>query len=182
MRKSLLLVVIILTGILPALGKTKKHPYDVYDHEMHMTFFEAASVACETCHADPDSFGDRSKVNPVGCHLCHNSAGPIIDANKPCTVCHDGGAPKPPSHKSGWKSKHQIYAKLNAESCTQCHTDPQFCLNCHKRRDTVLQTMHRRNFRYFHSIEARANPRKCEACHTVSYCQDCHAGRGSSKR
>jgi hypothetical protein len=42
--------------------------------------------------------------------------------------------------------------------------------------------MHRRNFKFFHSIEARANPRRCSACHTVNFCQECHAGRGSSKR
>lgn len=162
--------------------RKKPHPFDHYDHEMHLGLFEVASVACETCHADPDSFTDRKKVNRLGCHLCHNSPDPILPAENRCTVCHDNGPPKPPSHKVDWKARHQIYAKQNPEECRQCHTDAIFCLNCHKKRQTVEETMHRRNFKFFHSIEARANPRKCDACHTVNYCQECHSGRGSSKR
>lgn len=160
----------------------EKHPFDIFDHEMHTTFFEGANVACETCHADPESFGDRSRINPLGCHLCHNSSKPILEATQQCTVCHEGGPPKPSSHKVDWIAKHQIYAKHNQAQCEQCHTNKMFCMECHKRRDTIQQTLHRRNFRFFHSIEARANPRKCDACHTVQYCQQCHAGRGNSKR
>src|SRR3989338_6565410 len=137
-----------------ALGKEikKKHPFDFYDHDMHMTFFEAANVACETCHADPDSFTERSKVNAMGCHLCHNSAKPIIAATNKCTICHEGGAPKPITHLPDWKTKHQTFAKTDPESCQKCHTNANFCIKCHARRDTVQEVMHRRNFRYFHSI------------------------------
>ena len=81
-----------------------------------------------------------------------------------------------------WVGRHQSLAKQNPAECASCHTNPMFCLDCHKRRDTVQERMHKRNFKFFHSIEARANPRKCDACHTVTYCQECHSGRGSSKR
>lgn len=162
--------------------KKKFHPFDVYDHEMHTPIFEGSSVACETCHADPDSYGDRKKVNPLGCHKCHNSPKPIMDVTKPCNTCHIEGFPKPKSHKVDWIGRHQIYAKQNPKECTQCHANPMFCIDCHQRRDTVQEKMHRRNFRFFHSIEARGNPRKCDACHTVNFCQECHSGRGTSKR
>lgn len=155
-----------------------KHPFDLYDHDMHNAFFESANVACETCHADPDSFADHSKINRMGCHFCHNSPKPLFDgATQDCTVCHQKGLPKPPSHRTNWITKHQVYAKTNPDSCTTCHTNAEFCITCHKARDSVKQTLHGRNFRFFHSIEARANPRKCEACHTVDFCQKCHSGR-----
>ncbi|MBI2981228.1 MAG: hypothetical protein HYY44_02830 [Deltaproteobacteria bacterium] len=160
----------------------KKHPFDLYDHEMHIAIFESVPVACETCHADPDSYGDRNKVNKQGCHLCHNSPEPILDVKKPCVTCHLDGPPKPKSHRLDWKGRHQLFAKQNPKECETCHTNKRFCIDCHSRRDTVQERMHRRNFRFFHSIEARANPRKCDACHTITYCQECHSGRGGSKR
>lgn len=176
------ILLLLFPSLLIAKGKKKKHPYDVYNHEMHMGIFEAVPVACETCHADPESYGDRKKVNRMGCHLCHNSPTPILPATNQCTVCHSGGFPKPESHKVDWLAKHQSFAKQNPEMCTQCHSNQMFCIDCHKRRDTVSERAHRRNFKFFHSIEARANPHKCDACHTVNTCQECHSGKGTSLR
>lgn len=172
--------------VLPAhvSGKKKKKPgpYDAYNHEMHNSIFESVKVPCETCHADPDSYTDKKKVNPLGCHTCHNSPNPTIPANKDCNLCHSGGFPKPQNHKANWISKHQTYAKLNPKDCVQCHPNQMFCIDCHQRRDTVQERMHRRNFKFYHSIEARANPRKCSTCHTTTYCQQCHAGKGNSSK
>ena len=163
-------------------AKKKFHPFDIYDHDMHMGFFEAASIACEMCHADPESYGDRTKINRLGCHTCHNSPNPPLPGTNECKVCHPGGIPKPQNHKSDWIARHQVFAKQNLSVCQQCHTNTMFCMNCHAKRDTIQQTVHRRNFKFFHSIEARANPRKCDACHTVDFCQTCHAGKGTSLR
>lgn len=164
-------------------GKKKSHPYDVYDHGMHTGFFKSVDeVTCDTCHADPISYVDRKKVNPMGCHFCHKRKEAQLPGPSTCTLCHEGGPPKPQSHKVAWDKKHQVYAKQNAKECQQCHTNQMFCIDCHKRRDTVQERMHRRNFKFFHSIEARANPRRCDACHTVAFCQKCHAGRGTTKR
>lgn len=186
MRRKVKQIGLLVFFLLPFLAVAKppkvQHPFDSYDHEMHNAFFEGAEVACETCHADPESYSDRSKVNPMGCHLCHNSPKPILPAPNECALCHPSGPPKPKSHRADWLSKHQIYAKQNPEDCQQCHNNAMFCIDCHRRRDTVQQKMHRRNFRLFHSIEARANPRKCDACHSVNYCQTCHSARGNSKR
>lgn len=165
-----------------AKGKKKSHPFDVYDHDMHTAMFEGV-IKCERCHADPESYGDRKKVNPLGCHICHKDSNPPLEGPKTCTTCHIGGKfPKPQSHKAGWIEKHQVYAKQDPKYCKQCHGNRNFCIDCHKRRDTVNERMHRRNFKFFHSIEARANPRRCQACHTVSSCLRCHTGRGNSKR
>lgn len=177
------MLILLLAGPVLAKGKKVKHPFDLFDHEMHTGLFEAAGIACEVCHADPESFEKKEKINRLGCHTCHNNPNPPLPAEQDCTRCHQiGKSPPPSSHKAGWLSKHEYYAKQNIQGCFQCHTNSMFCIDCHKRRDTVTQRMHRRNFRFFHSIEARANPRKCDACHTVTYCQTCHAGMGDSKR
>lgn len=173
---KILFFVLLLAGPVEA---APQHPFDLYDHEMHFAFFEAAKVPCEMCHTTPESYTDRTKIYPLGCHNCHNSSKPLMEgATQECKACHLSGIPKPSSHRAGWIEKHQTYAKMNPSSCNQCHTNKMFCIDCHGRRDSVQQRMHNRNFRFFHSIEARANPHKCDACHTVTYCQECHSGRG----
>jgi len=162
--------------------RSKIHPFDVYNHEMHNGLFEAAGVSCDKCHADPASYGDRKKVNPMGCHGCHKDPNPPIPATRTCTMCHFDGIPKPMDHKVNWMEKHQVYGKNNPPSCNECHPNQMFCLDCHTKRQTVRERVHRRNFRFTHSVKARANPRSCDSCHTVNYCQECHSGRGSSKR
>ncbi|OGQ65409.1 MAG: hypothetical protein A3F89_08530 [Deltaproteobacteria bacterium RIFCSPLOWO2_12_FULL_50_11] len=181
-----------------AKGKKDFHPFDLFTdeihHGMHDDFFKSVPerISCETCHVSDDSYErGKRKVNPKGCHFCHNpklgpepAKEPPMDATStPCSTCHvNGWFPKPKSHKAGWKEKHQVYAKKDPDYCTQCHSNSMFCLDCHKKRDTVAKRGHGRNFRFTHSIQARANPRKCDACHTINYCQNCHAGRGTSKQ
>ena len=193
MRRTLIIIALLVSAALPLLAgpdtqpakekKKKWHPFNIFPHEMHTALFEGASFSCDNCHADPASFGDRTKVNRLGCHICHNNPNPPLPGAQDCNRCHPGGKfPKPESHKVDWRSKHQVYAKQNPKECETCHSNRMFCIDCHQRRDTVQERMHKRNFKFFHSIEARANPRKCDACHTVNYCQECHAGQGSSKR
>ncbi len=164
--------------------KKIKHPFDLFTseiHEMHNAFFEAADVPCTTCHPTDDAFGNRSKMNRLGCHTCHNNPNPPAPAAQDCARCHADGFPKPESHRSGWIAKHQNIAKNNPAQCQQCHKNNYFCINCHERRDSIQQIMHRRNFLMYHSIEARANPRKCDECHVVNFCQRCHSGKGGEK-
>ncbi|MBI1909473.1 MAG: hypothetical protein HYS22_04830 [Deltaproteobacteria bacterium] len=181
------LLIFFLSFSLSAEARKKKfHPFDLFDHEMHTPMFEGV-IPCETCHADPDSYTDRRKINRLGCHTCHNNPNPPLPGNNDCNVCHKTGSggtpfPKPASHKMDWLNKHKTLAQQNPAECTQCHANAIFCINCHKRRDTIQQRMHRRNFKFFHSIEARANPHRCDACHLVNFCQDCHSGRGNSNR
>ena len=168
-----------------ATAKKKQKPFDLFTrdvHEMHNSIFESAKISCETCHANPDSYTDFKKINKQGCHTCHKNENAPVPANNDCKLCHAGGFPKPDNHKSGWISKHQTYAKNNDTYCTQCHPNKMFCIDCHQRRDTIQQRVHRRNFKFYHSIEARANPRKCDVCHTASYCQTCHAGKDNSSK
>lgn len=181
--RTVIVLVTALLVILPAQARKKRHPFDLFNHEFHTSLFEAASFSYENCHADPDSFTDRKKVNRLGCHLCHNHPNPPLPAAQDCNRCHvDGKFPKPDSHKTSWVERHQVEAKADPASCQQCHSNQIFCINCHQRRDTVQERVHRRNFKFFHSIQARANPRKCDACHTVDYCQKCHSGKGDSSQ
>lgn len=80
---------------------------------------------------------------------------------------------KPDNHRADWDVKHQSYANADAKSCKQCHKS-LFCVQCHQRRTSIKETVHRRNFINYHSVTARANPRKCDNCHRVSWCVDCH--------
>lgn len=174
--------VISLAGGSAAVAKGKFHPYDIYDHKMHMSLFEAAGLSCEACHADPASYGDRKKVMRTGCHICHNAPKPAMPAPSDCSMCHPDGPPRPESHKLGWMARHQVEAKADPSACAWCHKNAIFCIGCHKRRDTVKERVHKSSFRFYHSIEARANPRRCDACHAAAYCQNCHAGRGDSSK
>lgn len=168
---------------LGAKSKKPKHPYDIFDHEMHNGIYEMAGVSCDFCHADPASFEDHDKINKQGCHACHKDPNGPMPSIKPCAHCHiNGWYPKPDNHKAGWIAKHQSHAKQDAAYCTQCHANRMFCIDCHQRRDTIQTRMHPRNFLFHHSIEARANPRKCDTCHTIQYCNACHAGKGDSSK
>ncbi|MBI2975217.1 MAG: hypothetical protein HYY43_06480 [Deltaproteobacteria bacterium] len=86
----------------------------------------------------------------------------------------DNDAMKPDSHRAGWATGHQQAAKTDAASCNGCHKK-FFCIDCHQRRDTVTERVHKRNFKFYHSIEARTNPKKCDTCHKITFCTDCHA-------
>ena len=189
MKKIFFIIIALLlslqTDAILAKEKKIKHPFDLFNsevHEMHNSFFEAANIPCTTCHPTDDAFGNRDKMNKMGCHTCHNNPNPPAPAEQNCNRCHIGGKfPKPQSHKSGWIAKHQNYAKQDPQYCTQCHQNAYFCINCHQRRDSIQTVMHSRNFLMYHSIEARANPRKCDECHALNYCQNCHSGKGNSK-
>ncbi|MDO8526593.1 MAG: cytochrome c3 family protein [Deltaproteobacteria bacterium] len=190
MRKNLLksgflllmALFLLYAGSVQSKAKKQTHPFDLFDHEMHTGIFEGVSFSCENCHADPESFQDRKKINRLGCHMCHNNPNPPVPGTQDCKVCHASGFPKPESHKTAWIAKHQTYAKQDPQYCTQCHSNAMFCVDCHQRRDTIQTKMHQRNFLFYHSIEARANPRKCDECHSINYCEQCHSGKGNSKK
>ncbi|PIR17419.1 MAG: hypothetical protein COV46_04475 [Deltaproteobacteria bacterium CG11_big_fil_rev_8_21_14_0_20_49_13] len=80
----------------------------------------------------------------------------------------------PESHDAGWAQMHQSTAKIESSSCRSCHK-PWFCIDCHERRDSIQQRVHKRNYMFYHSVEARANPRKCDQCHKIVFCRDCHS-------
>ncbi len=163
----------------PAWGAQRPHLLEKFDHEMHTGFFESAEgISCETCHPAGAEFG-RDTVDLRGCHRCHNNPkDPPIPATNDCNLCHGPTLQplKPHSHTKAWQRVHPAVAKRDAAQCATCHGVSD-CVDCHQQRDTVRETMHRRNFRFFHSIEARANPARCDRCHTVNYCTECHQTR-----
>lgn len=166
----------------PLFGLSKKKtssPLDGYDHEMHNGIFDGV-VECNHCHIDDvyDRAGILAKWRKKGvvrCHECHkpDTPKPIMPVPKDCKTCH-AKLPKPANHDAYWSRVHQSVAKQNDKYCRGCH-EAFFCIDCHKRRDTIQTRMHDRNFISTHSIEARANPRRCDSCHSVTYCKQCHS-------
>ena len=162
-------------GILFA-KKKRFDPFDLYDHEMHNTFYEMAGTACESCHINDNAY-TRKTVNRFGCHQCHNNSNPPVPAEQDCARCHREGGIKPKSHNADWLNQHKFRAKSAPKECATCHTNTMFCVDCHQRRDTIQSRRHPKNFKQFHSIQARANPRQCDSCHQVQFCTQCHRGR-----
>lgn len=164
-----------LTGFAKERGRY--HPFDVYDHQKHFPRFAQYNFACDNCHADPQSFTDRTKVNRLGCHICHQAPNPPAPAPQECNLCHkDGKLPRPEFHDASWLQQHPARAKAEPKLCANCHQSVMFCVDCHSRRDAIQRRMHDLNFRLYHSVEARANPHRCDACHRPNFCTNCHQG------
>ncbi|MBI2346390.1 MAG: hypothetical protein HYV03_05825 [Deltaproteobacteria bacterium] len=174
---GVLLLILLLTASGAFAKSEKTHLLDLYNHEAHNEYFEAAKVECTLCHQGDKAF-TRATVNLRGCHQCHNNPKAPAPAPQECTLCHNTNFQpiKPKSHASNWSRIHAHFAKQDGKQCAACHAI-SFCVDCHQQRDTVRQTMHPRNFRFMHSIEARANPARCDKCHTVTYCTQCHTQR-----
>jgi hypothetical protein len=166
-----------------------------FNHQAHLDGeFKAKNIQCSHCHNfDLDPKSKEIKLNefakgsifkvPVKqiCHECHQSSNPEhVNAPQTCFTCHRNmdsiNKIKPPNHINlAWKSSHATEARVNSDSCMNCHTTSQ-CAKCHLQRNNIEMKNHPRNFKFTHSVQARATPQRCDACHTKSYCISCHAG------
>lgn len=176
MRLALKIMVGMSLAILPAAAGAMDI-FDLYNHEMHNSLFEAGNVKCSLCHQNDKSY-TRAKVNLQGCHKCHNNPKAAMPGPNACGLCHNKSMDpiKPKSHSASWPRIHGAFAVQDSQKCTTCHST-NYCVDCHQQRDTIRQTMHPRNYQFVHSIEARANPARCDTCHTVTFCDTCHTTR-----
>ncbi len=167
-----------------------------FDHEFHdQKVFKPQSVSCDRCHnfkvnpqtgkaAPEDAFEKSTFRMPFKaiCHGCHVSAeASKRNAPQACFTCHRSienlKAIKPQNHMNiGWANSHATNARIDGESCLNCHMTSQ-CVQCHQRRNDIDLRNHTRNFRFMHSIMARAQPHKCDSCHSRTFCVDCHLGK-----
>lgn len=164
--------------------------YAVAEKQPHKDFAGMAFRDCNNCHQtsgvalnhDSDWVrGHRVLASkPVAkCTECHDQAW--------CLDCHTGGGIdvklstqnykrdyKPKSHRSDWLEIHPLKSLDNPQSCVRCHTNQQFCTECHSRfKPQDLQFLsHRRQFR---DIQLSAVGPRHEIFQPTD-CQTCHPG------
>lgn len=167
----------------------------IFDHQMHeRKVFAVQKIDCSRCHnfsldastqrVIPNEnlrFSSFNKPFKEICHSCHTGGEKAYSAAPhTCYTCHRRFenilSIKPRDHENlAWKQAHSTAARVNGQSCMNCHMISQ-CVKCHLRRQNVEPMNHSRNYRYFHSIQVRAEPQRCDACHTTSFCENCHLG------
>jgi hypothetical protein len=166
-----------------------------FDHQAHLDkVFNVKKIDCSHCHNFTlDTKTNEIKLNefakgsifkiPVKqiCHECHQSNDPEhANAPQTCFTCHRSMEGikkiKPANHINlAWKSSHVTEARINSESCMNCHMTSQ-CAKCHLQRNNIEMKNHPRNFKFVHSVQARATPQRCDSCHTKNFCISCHVG------
>ncbi len=170
-------------GILPGMVKC------IDCHDQHAV----ANVECSTCHAPgedlvPVSHGadfihahsDLARTNaPVNgdktCQTCHS-----VDY---CQDCHEGDNLDRFSHPLNYAYTHALDAQAFERNCQTCHTDRQFCNDCHN-NNMVLPRSHVPGFVNNitgdggrHAFEAENDIESCMSCHESNaeeICQKCH--------
>lgn len=171
----------------------------VAQKESHKDYAGMAIRDCNDCHkkegiaVNHDADWVRGHRVPAGkganCEQCHSQSY--------CLDCHSGGLidPKlkvnrgdgieaelttqnyrrdyiPKSHRSDWLEIHPIKALDNPQTCTRCHTEQKFCIECHSRfqRADLAFLSHRRQFRDINLTgvgpnHANFTPAQCPTCH-----------------
>ncbi len=196
MKSFWALVACIAVGVLSAYAEERVDVTARFDHDFHLDKVIAVrGLQCDYCHnfkVDPKTktavflpgMSTSALNRPVKaiCHECHQSAeAKNKAAPKECYTCHRSQESlrdiKPRNHQNiGWAQGHSTNARIDGDSCMNCHTTSQ-CVKCHQRRNDVEFKNHSRNFRFYHSVVARAQPQKCDTCHSKSFCIDCHSGK-----
>ena len=194
------LKIIVFSGLVlfipqPSLSESYDNILSVFDHQFHeKKVFEPQKIDCSRCHnfsLDPSTkkviptldlkFSSFKKPYKEICHSCHTGGEKeYSSAPRTCYTCHRSFENilviKPRDHENlAWKSAHSTAARVNGQSCMNCHMVSQ-CVKCHLRREDVEPVNHSRNFRYYHSLQVRQQPHRCDACHTKTFCVKCHLG------
>ena len=167
-----------------------------FDHVLHENkVFSKFKIDCGHCHNfSYDSATKKIRPNKDFkkttfsqdlkniCHECHRSAEiKYKRASKTCYTCHQSTdrlqAIVPKNHSNiSWKTSHATNARVDGESCMNCHTTSR-CVKCHLQQNDIEFKTHSANFKFFHSVQARAQPQRCDSCHSKSFCVNCHIGR-----
>ncbi len=152
---------------------------------------EAVTHRCETCHIPEEiqkpvnhtsdfihSHGDLGKNESIGsseksCSTCHEP--PY------CQNCHEGDNLDRKTHPLNFQFTHALKAQGKEMECSVCHTEKQFCIECH-RDNNVLPHNHTAGWAITnvggrHRDEAINDLESCMACHEQNaelICQKCH--------
>ena len=168
----------------------------VAQKESHKDYAAMKISECNDCHKsegiapnhDADWVrGHRLLANKGGgnCAQCHDQAF--------CLDCHQGGGIDvklstmnyqrdyiPKSHRTNWLEIHPIKALDNPQTCTRCHENQTYCIQCHSKfRQTNLQFLSHR--RQFSDIKlSNVGPQHAifiqNGAYNTALCQTCHPG------
>lgn len=115
--------------------------------------------------------GNKSK----NCNTCHT-------VNQ-CQECHQGENLDRLTHPLNYEFTHSFEARGKEKTCTTCHIDRAFCIDCHKENQVMPQN-HRLGWVNnipgdggLHKEEASTDLESCMACHETDatiICQPCH--------
>ncbi|MCM2359901.1 MAG: cytochrome C [Geobacteraceae bacterium] len=168
----------------------------VAEKEPHKDYASLKIPECNACHKaegialnhDADWVRGHRVLAARGgakCTECHDQAW--------CLDCHQGGGIDvglstqnykrdyiPKSHRSDWLELHPLKALDNPQTCTRCHTEQKFCIQCHSRfKATDLQFQsHRRQFRdiKLSSVGPQHAIFEQNGVINTAVCQTCHPG------
>jgi len=171
-----------------------------------LPFILPIMVACMDCH---EGFGVEDDC--MACHMPEDRLTPLnhvgdflhahsglarteaaMVAGKTCMTCHDedycqnchqGENLDRFTHPLNYEFTHALEAQVNDRTCTTCHTDQMFCIDCH-RDNLVMPHNHTAGWAVpidggRHRLEALNNLETCIACHeenAQTICQPCHGG------
>ncbi len=147
-----------------------------FDHAPHV----AKEVPCKSCHIDPDKqFLPSGQLMPF-CVDCHTKQGGKLTE---CQTCHKEISKNTrPTTRHGariahdspdiWQQIHGREFQKDKAYCGMCHTDEQFCSDCHRVTKPKSHTAVWRDDT--HGQRATWDRRQCAVCHEEDMCQRCH--------
>lgn len=141
-----------------------------FQHEPHLD----SGVDCEECHhnqSQADRYGDIRFGRMKQCMSCHRARRVSVK----CSTCHEFWREdiEPESHDAYWIELHGGFAKKQFESnCGYCHSNKQFCQECHMAEPPRSHTLFFRN--RGHGSFVKNDRMQCEPCHQQDFCLACH--------
>lgn len=164
------------------------------DNCMSCHEIKAVSNACGTCHTPLEDLvpvSHRPDFTHRHSDLARLAANQI-SGNKDCASCHqpqfcqdchEGDNLDRFTHPLNFEFTHSLEAQGKEKDCATCHTERQFCIDCHRdnqvlpRNHTVGWTNTFPNDGGRHRIEAMNDLDACISCHeqdAQQICQSCH--------
>lgn len=153
---------------------------------------KAVTNECASCHLPSEDLkplshtpnfkhnhGDLARGNAkeisasMSCTTCHTQ--------RFCQDCHEGDNLDRLTHPLNYEFTHALEAQSREKECAVCHTERQFCYDCHSARQ-VLPYNHKPGWANNldggrHRVEALNDLESCLGCHEQNarqICQPCH--------
>ncbi len=127
-------------------------------------------------HSDLAQMNETAVSNDMSCITCHKT--------EFCQNCHEGDNLDRETHPLNFQFTHALSAQGKVQDCMVCHTERQFCNDCH-RVNQILPHTHTAgwampNIGGRHTMEAESDLESCMTCHEQNaeqICQPCHKNK-----